>query len=138
MRLLVAIGFLLLASCASYPVSNSLDSAVAAAVAKRFRLSEPPIFVSDPKSCAAVALTTVATISVASLQTAAAPGQYKSGVFVLCNAIEDNGSTSAILQRVLYHASLSSFVVSETGRIELEKSRGGWRVLAMPLTAIDY
>ena len=129
---------MLLASCASYPAMNSLEAAVAVAVKERFGLHEQPIFISDAKSCRPAALQSEATIEVAELEALDAPQRFKSGVFVLCNVTESGGRTHATLQRVLHHASLGRFVVSESGEIELRRGANGWRVIALSLTAIDY
>jgi hypothetical protein len=124
------------AGCASLPRHASIDGSVAEAITSRYHLPAPPVFLKDPQNCSPAALSNVATVLLASLNSATFADSYPSGVFVLCDVQESGARATAKLQRLLQHA--GDIKVSQSGTITLRGGNGSWHVSHWDVTAFDY
>ena len=128
----------LICACATTGPESSLPEAVSRIAADRFNLSEPPVFLSDSRSCQPEQLdSTVKTISLRQIGTIDFAKEFPQGIFVLCRVTPNDRGSSATLQRLLFSQNFGETRVSDEVSIALRQEARGWRAVIQKHIAID-
>jgi len=139
MRLLVLLLATATTACSSVPTRQpTIEAAIADALSTDHALASPPVFVSDPAHCASLTFSQATTIRADALNDGAFPSRFPKGVFVVCDVKDSRDTTTAHVQRLLFHGASKTVRVAEDGEVKLHRSRNGWKVVSWKRFAVDY